>query len=304
MNKELNEIKLDKAITQKLETIELKEKNCTADILRLDLIHEVISGNKWFKLKYYLEEIKKLNNKNVITFGGAYSNHIVATALACKLLGLTSIGIIRGEEPKKLSHTLNDSLNYGMKLHFVSRSEYNQKENIEILKQYSNAYIIPEGGSGELGVEGSGTILDLTDYKKYSHIICSIGTGTMYCGIVNTANENQEIIGIPVLKGMYNLIEEYEPYIKDKNKIKNCIIFPEYHFGGYAKKTNELIDFMNNFYSETKIPTDFVYSAKSIYAFIDLLKKDYFKPQSNILVIHCGGLQGNLSLKDETLIYS
>lgn len=299
----IEEIAIDKAITQKLNLEEISNKNCSADILRLDLIHNVISGNKYFKLKYHLEEIKKQNKKTVVTFGGAYSNHIVATALVCKLLGLRCIGVIRGEEPKTLSHTLKDSLDYGMELRFISRSDYKEKDSLNYLKNdYEDAYFIPEGGSGSIGVLGAGTILELTDYKKYSHIVCSIGTGTMYCGIVNSSDIHQEVIGIPVLKGMENILNDYIELI-DKDKINNCKIFPNYHFGGYAKKTKELIDFMNSFYNKTHIPTDFVYSAKSIYAFFDLLAKDYFKPQSNILVIHCGGLQGNLSLEKGTLVF-
>jgi 1-aminocyclopropane-1-carboxylate deaminase len=297
-------IDLSKANIQNINTY---NQNINADILRIDKINSVVSGNKWFKLKYHLEEIKKNNYKTILTFGGAYSNHIVATAFTANQLSLKSIGVIRGEESINLSHTLKDCLNYGMKLKFISRTDYknSHKDNFikDLNKEFGNFYLIPEGGAGELGRLGAEDILKLCNYKKYTHIICAIGTGTMFLGIANASNITQNVIGIPVLKEMSNFLEQNKMNFKDIKKIDYCKIFPDYHFGGYAKKNNQLLEFMNNLYKENDIPTDFVYTSKLLYAFFDLLKHNYFPDNSNILLIHSGGLQGNLSLNSGLLDY-
>lgn len=300
-------INLSLAITQKLNLEELVKKNIQADILRIDLINPVISGNKWFKLKYNLKDAIDKNYESLLTFGGAYSNHIIATAMAAKNQKIKSIGVIRGEKSENLSHTLLQAQEYGMSLEFISREQFNQRHEkifIEKLKEkYGDFYLIPEGGASSKGRLGSEEILELTDYKKYTHIMCAIGTGTMFSGLVNSSELNQTIIGIPVLKGYSNLLEEFSNYINNPEKIKYCRIFYEYHFGGYAKKTNELLNFMNSFYEKTGVPTDFVYTGKLIFSFIDLVKKDFFDENSKILLIHSGGLQGNLSLPKNILTF-
>jgi 1-aminocyclopropane-1-carboxylate deaminase/D-cysteine desulfhydrase-like pyridoxal-dependent ACC family enzyme len=293
-------VNLKPAIINALQLKELSEKNIHADVLRLDKIHDVISGNKWFKLKYYLEDALKSNCKTILTFGGAYSNHIIATACAAKMNGLKSIGFIRGEQPAELSHTLLQAKTYDMQLEFVSREIYKRKNEEdfinELKKKYNSIYIIPAGGEGTLGVKGSGEILDCLEKNDYTHILCAVGTGTMFAGIVNKSLPHQKITGICVLKGMKSITEEISQYIFDQNKISDCEINHDYHFGGYAKKNDTLIKFMNNFFAQTKIPSDFVYTGKLFYAMNDLVQKNHFSSGSKLLIIHSGGLQGNLSL--------
>lgn len=282
----------------KIELQQININQCTVDVLRLDLIHPIISGNKWFKLKYYLEEFKKQENNTIATFGGAYSNHIVATAFACKELNINSAGFIRGEKPKKLSHTLTCAMDYGMKLFFLDRKEYANKKSV--IESFTEYYWIDEGGYGELGAQGSSEILDQISKNSYTHIVCSIGSGTMIAGIINNSTNEQNIIGINVLKGNSSIYSEINNLLTAPKKYT---ILNDYHFGGYAKKSNDLLQFMNNFYSKHKIPTDFVYSGKLMYAVQDLCFTKFFTPFDKILVIHCGGLQGNVSLPENSLSF-
>lgn len=279
-------------------------KKINIDVLRLDKIHPIISGNKWFKLKYHVKYAVEHQFRSILTYGGPWSNHIMATACIARLSGLQSVGVIRGEIPGDLSTTLLAARSYGMELEFVSRGVYSHKNADQLttflLKKFENPYMVPEGGAGSLGVLGSKEILSLTSKSKYSHIICCIGTGTMYAGIVQSSLDQQEIMGISVLKGI-----RYTPtqFVQNHQKELQCKIFTDYHFGGYAKKTPELIQFMNYFYSETGIPSDFVYTGKLFFACRDLVLNDYFPAGSRILVIHSGGLQGNASLPKGTLLF-
>ena len=273
-------------------------------MLRLDKIHPVISGNKWFKLKYYLENFKKNNFYGILTFGGAYSNHIIATAYAAKLAGIKCKGIIRGETPPELSHTLKECIKYGMQLEFVTRENYRQKNLlIERGQNFPGYYTIPEGGAGPLGEKGCREILDLVNKETYSHFACAVGTGTMFIGLANSSLPQQHIIGISVLKGMKNLTDQFNELVYQPEKIKYSKIFYDYHGGGYARYTPELFSFMNDFYLQTGIPTDFVYTGKLVYAIKDLVKKGYFPLGSRLLIIHSGGLQGNISVPKGTLIF-
>ncbi len=275
------------------------EKNISAIALRLDKIHPVISGNKWFKLQYYLKEAKEKEKKRIVTFGGAFSNHIAATAAACKMNGLSSAGIIRGEEPSKLSDTLVQAKKYGMQLYFISRDDYKEKR-IPAELQGDENYFINEGGYGEKGVEGAADILNYCK-KDFTHICCAVGTGTMMAGLIKALSPGQNVIGISVLKNNPELEKQVRSLTG--NEAKQWQMIHHYHFGGYAKHTPELIRFMNEFYSETKIPSDFVYTAKLFYAVSDLVKNNFFPPQSKLLLVHSGGLQGNISLGKGTLIY-
>jgi 1-aminocyclopropane-1-carboxylate deaminase len=284
------------------------EKNIRVEMLRLDKIHPVISGNKFFKLKYHLQSAVENNCKGMLTFGGAWSNHIVATAYSAALNNLHSIGIIRGEKPERLSATLVAASGYGMQLEFESRAVYRTKNSHEFLhslqEKFPGYYIIPEGGSGASGIKGASEIMDWVQKEDYSHIVCAVGTGTMYIGIVNNTLPGQIIIGIPVLKGLKNLTDQLIQFFNRKERKPDCIFFYDYHFGGYAKYREELIRFMNEFYTQTLIPSDIVYTGKLLYAITDLARKDYFPAGSRVLVIHSGGLQGNSSLKKGTLIFS
>jgi 1-aminocyclopropane-1-carboxylate deaminase/D-cysteine desulfhydrase-like pyridoxal-dependent ACC family enzyme len=272
-------------------------QNIMLNVLRLDEVHPVVSGNKWFKLKYYLQQAKQAGCHTIATFGGAYSNHIVATAFACKLCGFSSIGIIRGEEkPATLSHTLLQAAEYGMQLQFVTRQAFNNKENIK--GSLPGVYWINEGGYGPPGAKGAAEILHLVkDVEKYSHIVCAVGTGTMFAGLVNNARPGQKIIGISVLKNNFSIIDEAEALLHSTNERPDFCILHGYHFGGYAKYTAPLIDFMKQTWYACGLPTDFVYTAKTLYAIQQLTLNKTIWPGSRVLMIHSGGLQGNASLQ-------
>ena len=285
-----------KITTDHISTRFLQNKNVELDVLRLDKIHPVISGNKWFKLKYHLDNFNAGNYNGIVTFGGAWSNHVVATACTCYIKKIKSVGIIRGEKPARLSATLLEAANYKMELKFISREKYSSKNSNEFLesirKEYPGHYSIPEGGAGEEGEKGGGEILSYTNGNNYSHIACAVGTGTMLNGIKRMASAGQKIMGIVVLKGW-----------KKEDKTTDVEFILNYHFGGYAKYNQDLIDFMNDFFDQTNIPTDFVYTGKLAYAIFDLIKKDQFPANSKILMIHSGGLQGNASLQKGSLIF-
>lgn len=283
----------------------LSNSDVQVAVLRLDLIHPVISGNKWFKLKKYLKEAKCLNKKIILTFGGAFSNHIIAAAAATKQNGFKSIGIIRGEKPANLSHTLKDAVDFGMDLYFVSRKGY-KKKNIpsEVFEHYrkQDVYFINEGGYGAKGVEGAKDILQSTNASVYSHIIDVAGTGTTLAGMIEASAKHQIITGISSMKNNYSLQQEIEKFLSTENKQRFKLLH-DYHFGGYAKHSQKLFDFMNEWYRLTGIASDFVYTGKLFFAVNDLLEKKYFPPGSNLLIIHSGGLQGNQSLPKGTLIF-
>ncbi len=278
--------------------------NVSISVLRLDKIHPVISGNKWFKLKYYIKEACSQNKKTIVSFGGVYSNHIIATAAAAKLNNLRSIGIIRGEEPTSLSHTLQEAKALGMQLYFLSREDYTHKIlPKELADMGEKIYMINEGGYGEKGALGASTILDLQDAEKYSHICCATGTGTMMAGLIKASLPLQKTIGISVLKNNWSIEAEIKKLLTIDETQKMFQIIHDYSFGGYAKKNAELFAFMNDFYRQTSIPTDFVYTGKLCFAIFDLIKKGYFQNADDILIIHSGGLQGNRSLKKGVLIF-
>jgi 1-aminocyclopropane-1-carboxylate deaminase len=270
------------------------------EVLRLDQLHPIVSGNKWFKLKYQLKQAIEQNHHTVATFGGAFSNHIVATAFACKEFGLNSIGIIRGEKPAILSPTLTAAQNFGMQLLFFSRNDFNNKPLLQE-KINPHYYWINEGGFSSLGMMGASEILNLVKLENYTHVLCSCGTGTMIAGLINSTLPNQEIIGISALKGYNNLSKDISKLLPTTKQYKAATILHDYHFGGYAKHPQTLIDWMNELWLLEDLPTDIVYTSKLLFATQDLIKQDYFKPNSKPLIIHSGGLQGNLSLPNNSL---
>ena len=281
----------------------LYKKNITLSVLRLDKIHPIVSGNKLFKLHYFLEEAIALAKRGIVTFGGYYSNHLVATAYACKAGGLKSVGFIRGEKPVNLSPTLVACREYGMELHFMSRDEYNKKEDpafLEILLHpFKNFTMVPEGGYHPKGAAGATLISDFVD-EKTTHICTALGTATTFAGLIAGAKENQQVIGIPVLKGLNDIPKRIAYLTKSTHPFQ---LLEEYHFGGYAKKTPQLINFMNQLYLQQHLPTDFVYTAKMMLAVLSSVEKDFFAPGSKITCLHTGGLQGNQSLPNQTLIF-
>ena len=263
------------------------------DVLREDLNHPLIQGNKFRKLKYNLIEAQRLNLDTLLTFGGAYSNHIHATAAAAKAYGFKSIGIIRGEElaNKELNPSLKDAQAMGMELKFISRSDYRdvtQNKNFNLLQEeFPNTYILPEGGSNDLAVKGCEEILD-NRTSVYDFICVPMGTAGTISGIIRSAKPHQKILGFPALKGADFLKESIESYTNQTH----YEIINAYHFGGYAKFTDVLIKFVNNFSAETKIPLEPIYTGKMFYGILDLIENDYFPENSKILAIHTGGLQG------------
>ncbi len=283
------------------------QKQVTLSVLRLDKIDPILSGNKLFKLHCFLQQAKEQNKNTIVTFGGAYSNHLAATAYACKLHNLQAIGIIRGEKSATLSHTLQHCIKNNMQLQFISREEYDKKETSQFLgtlqNQYKNSILIPEGGFSSLGSKGAGLIMDVFNVRNYTHICLAVGTATTLGGIVQNASTSQQIIAIPVLKGFTDLEERLYTLTHKKYKPTQLTTWSEYHFGGYAKKTTPLLNFMNECWVKYQLPLDFVYTAKAFYGVIDKIKNDYFAPSSNILFIHTGGLQGNLSLPANTLLF-
>jgi 1-aminocyclopropane-1-carboxylate deaminase/D-cysteine desulfhydrase-like pyridoxal-dependent ACC family enzyme len=296
---------LGNAVVEQLFPVDPPLKQISVFTLRLDKIHAVVSGNKFFKLKYYLADALDKNCKTILTFGGAWSNHIIATAWLTREMGFRSIGIIRGEQPASPSETLRQAASYGMELHFLPRKSFAAGDYNNIIKSMPHnpgeLYVIPQGGAGDYGVKGSMEILSLAGGRRYSHVLCSMGTGTMFTGLINSAEPDQEVIGIPAIRGITGIENIPQSPLTHPSKRNLCKIIPDYHFGGYAKKTPELIQFMNTFYARTGIPTDFVYTGKLFFACMDLLNKNYFPPGSSLLVVHSGGLQGNMSLEPETL---
>jgi len=280
------------------------EKDVQLSILRLDEVHPVISGNKLFKLIYFLEEAEKSQHKTIITFGGAYSNHLAATAVACEQLNLRSIGIVRGEQPKLLSHTLQFCLDHGMQLTFISRSEYKNLDEqvlLKLEKKFGPYILIPEGGFSIKGKQGASLIIAYFEDKSFTHICLPVGTATTFAGIVEANKESSEVIGFGVLKNMQDIPERFREL--QVGLLKKYSFIGDYHIGGYAKKTLELISFMNKFYEKHSIPLDFVYTGKMMGGVYDLISKNYFPRGSEILCIHTGGLQGNDSLAKDELVY-
>lgn len=274
-------------------------------ILRLDEIHPEISGNKLFKLIYFLKEAKESLHKTIITFGGAYSNHLAATALACEKVKLNSVGIVRGEKSKVLSHTLQFCIEHGMQLEFINRSLYKNidSEFLAYLKsKYGEHILIPEGGFSVKGKEGASLISNYFANKNFTHICLPVGTATTFAGIVDGRNESKTcIVGFGVLKNMNDISARFEKLKVDP--LKKHSFIDNYHFGGYAKKTPELFSFMNAFYLKHSIPLDFVYTGKMMFGVYDLIEKKYFERGSVILGIHTGGLQGNDSLQEGELVF-
>ena len=274
----------------------LLNKNIQLTVKRLDQVHADISGNKWFKLKYNIKEAKNQGYKQLLTFGGAYSNHIYATAAAAKLSGLQSIGVIRGEENLPLNDTLAASQAYGMKFYYLSRSEYKEKKSLMVLEQlkakFGEFYLIPEGGTNSLAINGTMEILDQRDYE--ADIICSsIGTGGTLAGLLATAKATQQVWGFSALKGDF-IHQEIENLLLENQISPLCKykVTSDFHFGGYAKYTQELVDFIQDFKSITDIALDPIYTGKMMYGILDLIQKGDIPEGSKILAIHTGGLQG------------
>jgi 1-aminocyclopropane-1-carboxylate deaminase len=289
----------------------ISDKEVSLFIKREDELHPFISGNKYRKLKYNLIEASNQNKKTLVTFGGAYSNHIAATAAAGFQFNFNTIGVIRGdelatnlEEVLQNNATLKFASEHNMQFEFVSRSAYRNKTSIEFIKnlraKFGDFYMVPEGGTNKFAITGCEEILTKED-KKYDVICSSVGTGGTISGIINSTKKHQKVIGFSALKGEF-LKDEIKKYVL---KNDNWSLNTDYHFGGYAKVTEELITFINTFKQETGIPLDPVYTGKMLFGIVDLIKNDYFEKGTKILAIHTGGLQGiegmNVYLKNKKL---
>ncbi len=259
------------------------------DILRDDLIHPIVSGNKWRKLKYIVQHIQNNGIEHVVTFGGAYSNHLVAVAFVCNYLGIKSSAFIRGDEQRTQNHYEKICLENDMQLLPVSRAEYRNKELLfkTYYGQMENCMMIDEGGNHELALLGCKEILDELD-KVYNYIILSLGTGTTMEGLVKgiiSKNISTKIIGISALKNNFELDKRLEKYNPN-----SWAIFHDYHRGKYGKIDEELVQYIQKFYLETSIKLDTIYTGKMLMAVEDLFEKKYFKPTDKILLVHTGGL--------------
>jgi 1-aminocyclopropane-1-carboxylate deaminase len=265
-------------------------------IKREDLNHINVSGNKWWKLKYNLEEAVRNGYTTLLTFGGAYSNHIYATAAAARELGLKSIGIVRGEETLPLNCTLSFAKECGMQLHYVSREDYRKKDEAEFIQKLNNKfgsfYLIPEGGTNTLAVKGCAEFArQLNDEVNFDYLCLPVGTGGTIAGMIEGLDSSKQILGFPVLKGGEFLEKEIKGFT---TKEGNWQLIHDYHFGGYAKSTTELEKFKAEFEKEFNLPLDLIYTAKMMSGVVDLVKKGFFKKKSTILILHTGGLQGKI----------
>ena len=273
--------------------ISIENTSVSLYIKREDLLRPNISGNKFRKLKYNLAQAKSENKETLLTFGGAFSNHILAVAAAGNEQGFRTIGIIRGEElADKISEnpTLQKALDFGMVFEFVGREVYREKASPKFIHQlaekFGDFYLIPEGGTNDLAIKGCEEILTASD-GKFDYICCAVGTGGTISGLINCSKNSQQVLGFPALKGDF-LREDICKFVSKTN----WNLITDYHFGGYAKVSEELILFINEFYQKHKIPLDPIYTGKMMFGVLDLINKNYFPENSKILVIHTGGLQG------------
>ncbi|MEK6506818.1 1-aminocyclopropane-1-carboxylate deaminase/D-cysteine desulfhydrase [Myroides sp. C4067] len=268
-------------------------RGITIFVKREDLLHEEVSGNKFRKLKYNILKAQELGYSKLLTFGGAYSNHIAATAAAGRICGVETIGIIRGEELENNyagNSTLTKAVEDGMTLGFLTRTDYRNKGEVEIINSlkaiYGDFYLVPEGGTNEEAIKGTEEILKEGD-ETFDYICTAVGTGGTIAGIINSSHPNQTILGFPALKGSF-LYEDIRKFVTNNN----WDLVLDYHFGGYAKYNEGLLSFLRELYKQTGVLFDPIYNGKMIYGVLEEIKKGRFKDNSKILVIHTGGLQG------------
>lgn len=287
------EISFKPSILSKIEDPLLDRYEIELWMKRDDLLHPVISGNKWRKLKYYLDNALFSGVDSLISMGGAYSNHLHALAYVAKSLGLQSTGLIRGEQPDTLNPTLCDMQNWGMELKFVSRSDY------RLLRQYKGAhdlpglkprqYWLPEGGAQTFALKGITELVDEIDVS-YDVLCVPCGTGATLAGIINAAPVQTSILGFAALKNAGFLMNDIESLLP--HPCTNWLINHNYHFGGFANTNPGLMTFILDFEDKTGIPLEPVYTGKMMFGLFELIAKNYFKPGQRIIALHTGGLQG------------
>lgn len=265
-------------------------------VKREDLNHPEVSGNKWWKLRHNLEAAIEAGHTTVLTFGGAYSNHIYATAAAAHALGLKSIGVIRGEEHPTLNNTLQYARNHGMVLNYVDRQAYRNKESPEFIarleERWGPFYLIPEGGTNALAVSGCEELGHLLDAIPADYIVLPVGTGGTMAGIIKGLSPDKIVLGISVLKGSGFLADRVSAWVGETQT--NWQLLTDYAYGGYAKRHPVVIQTIEVFNRDLNIPLEFVYTGKMMSAVLDLAGKGYFTKGKTILAVHTGGLQGQL----------
>ncbi|MBP7184198.1 MAG: 1-aminocyclopropane-1-carboxylate deaminase/D-cysteine desulfhydrase [Saprospiraceae bacterium] len=276
---------------------------------RDDLLHPIVSGNKARKLKYNLLQANQLGKSNIVTVGGAFSNHLLATAFAAHQCGFTSKAYVRGEASSAQNPTLSACAKFGMQLEFVSRTFFrNEKDNISIEER---DYFVPEGGSSRLACEGVAEVIDEiqndTNHLQPNYIICACGTSSTYSGLVLGADKfglDAEVIGVPVLKGNFHrdtILQNHQEWGINLHRAPK--LWEGFHGGGYAKADKKLIDFINQFRLETGIPLDPIYTGKLVFAVFEMMQNNFFQEGDRILIYHSGGLQGidgwNLRYRDQ-----
>ena len=283
------------SITHSIPVYTIYYRDVAICIKRLDLVHPQISGNKFFKLKYNFLAAQNHGFNKVITFGGAYSNHIAATAFAAHQFGFKSVGIIRGEELqyRALNPTLATAQHFGMQLKFISRERYREKSSPVFLQQlaqdYPDHYIIPEGGTNQLAIQGCTEILSDFDRQHFDIICCAVGTGGTITGLIESSAEHQQLLGFSALKGDF-----LHHDVASLTSKRNWKITDAYCCGGYAKTTTELLSFIQHFEHRYDIPLEHIYTGKMLYGIFNLIEQGLIQPQQRLLIIHSGGLQGKL----------
>ncbi|EON75683.1 1-aminocyclopropane-1-carboxylate deaminase [Lunatimonas lonarensis] len=265
-------------------------------VKRLDLVHPLLSGNKYYKLKYNILQAKKEGKKRLLTFGGAFSNHLYAIAAASRMADLEVIGCIRGEITSPLNPTLSFAREMGMVFHPMTREEYRQKTSEELInalrRRYGDFYLVPEGGTNDLAIKGCREILGPSD-RSFNTVCASLGTAGTLAGLLASCDKSQRVLGFSSLKGEFVRSDFRELLRRHRlSPEADWEIFTDYHAGGYAKHSTELLETMQRFFTATGIPLDPIYTGKMAFGIIDLLEKNYFAPGSRILMIHSGGLQG------------
>ena len=288
---------LKPSILSPLKNSLFKQHQVEVWLKRDDLLHPIISGNKWRKLKYSLNHALSLEKNTLISMGGAYSNHLHALAFTGKLLNLKTRAFIRGERPKQLNPTLKDIINWGMKLDFINRRDYRAlrefKTNDTLPNLAENEYWIPEGGALSFALQG--VVESIHEINQTFQIICApCGTGTTLAGVIQAVSNQTQVLGFSALKGSDFLEKEVTQLLASNTKMQhNWSINTDYHFGGFAKTTPELLDFIQVFEKRHQITLEPIYSGKMLFGLYDLIAQDYFKKGSQIIAIHTGGLQGN-----------
>ncbi|PPD04981.1 MAG: 1-aminocyclopropane-1-carboxylate deaminase [Methylobacter sp.] len=285
------------SVLTRIEHAKLHQAGVELWLKRDDLLHPVISGNKWRKLKYILNDVLTAGYDTVISMGGAYSNHLHALAYAGSELGIKTVGLVRGERPEPLNPTLDDVRKWGMALHFVSRGRYRElrqyRRHDALPRLQAGEYWLPEGGALNLALEGVAELVEEITIP-YDMLCTACGTGTTLAGLVKASPKQSHVLGVAGLKNAEYLHAEVAAMVG--GHLDNWTINFDYHGGGFAKINNDLWDFINSFKQETNIDLDGIYTGKLLFALFDLLGKGYFQRGQRIIALHTGGLQGNRSL--------